>query len=49
MPVDTAAAVSRLMRMLAVEGVTGQEAAIGRTLAAELKERRRAGERDLPR
>ena len=38
MPVDTAAAVSRLMRMLAVEGVTGQEAAIGRTLAAELKD-----------
>ena len=37
MPVDTAAAVSRLMRLLAVEGVTGQEAAIGRTIAAELK------------
>ena len=38
MPVDTAAATDRLMRMLAVEGVTGQEAAIGRTLAPELKE-----------
>ncbi|MGB9368831.1 MAG: M20/M25/M40 family metallo-hydrolase [Xanthobacteraceae bacterium] len=37
MPVDTAAATDRLMRLLAVEGVTGQEAAIGRTLAAELK------------
>ena len=38
MPVDTAAATDRLMRLLAVEGVTGQEAAIGRTIAAELKE-----------
>ena len=38
MPVDTAAATSRLMRLLAVEGVTGQEAAIGRTLASELKD-----------
>jgi len=38
MPVDTAAATSRLMRLLAVEGVTGQEAGIGRTLAAELKD-----------
>src|SRR3954466_8081692 len=38
MPLDTAAATDRLMRLLAVEGVTGQEAAIGRTLAAELKD-----------
>ena len=38
MPLDTAAAVSRLMRFLAVEGVTGQEAAIGREIAAALKE-----------
>ncbi|TMJ02702.1 MAG: M20/M25/M40 family metallo-hydrolase [Alphaproteobacteria bacterium] len=38
MPVDTKAAVSRLMRFLAVEGVTGQEAAIGREIAAALKE-----------
>jgi len=37
MPLDTAAATSRLMRLLAVEGVTGQEATIGRTIAAELK------------
>src|SRR4051812_30959886 len=37
MPHDTAAATDRLMRLLAVEGVTGQEAAIGRTIAAELK------------
>jgi len=36
--VDHAAALSRLMRFLAVEGVTGQEAAIGRELAAALKE-----------
>src|SRR3954451_5714751 len=38
MPIDTAAAVSRLMRFLAVEGITGQEAAIGREIAAALKE-----------
>lgn len=38
MPVDTKAATDRLMRFLAVEGVTGQEAAIGRELAAALKE-----------
>jgi tripeptide aminopeptidase len=38
MPVDTKAAVARLMRFLAVEGVTGQEAAIGREIAAALKE-----------
>src|SRR6187549_1834158 len=37
MPHDTAAATDRLMRLLAVEGVTGQEAAIGREIAAELK------------
>ena len=38
MPVDHAAALARLMRFLAVEGVTGKEAAIGRELAAALKE-----------
>src|ERR671926_1118030 len=38
MPVDTAAALSRLMRFLSVEGVTGREAAIGRELAAALQE-----------
>src|SRR6476660_8532200 len=31
------AAVDRLMRFLAVEGVTGHEAAIGRTVSAELQ------------
>ena len=36
--VDTSAAVSRLMRFLAVEGVTGQEAAISREIIAALKE-----------
>src|SRR3954453_14607917 len=38
MPLDTAAATQRLMRFLAIEGVTGQEAAIGRAVAAALKE-----------
>jgi adenosylmethionine-8-amino-7-oxononanoate aminotransferase len=38
MPVDVKAATDRLMRFLAVEGVTGQEAAIGRELAAALDE-----------
>jgi tripeptide aminopeptidase len=38
MSVDTRAATDRLMRFLAVEGVTGQEAAIGRELAAALQE-----------
>ena len=38
MPVDTKAATDRLMRFLAIEGVTGQEAAIGRELMAALKE-----------
>src|SRR5947209_8730651 len=38
MPVDTAAATQRLMRFLAIEGVTGHEAAIGREIAAALKE-----------
>jgi tripeptide aminopeptidase len=38
MPVDTQAATDRLMRFLAVEGVTGKEAAIGRELSAALKE-----------
>jgi tripeptide aminopeptidase len=36
--VDNKAAIDRLMRFLAVEGVTGKEAAIGRELAAALKE-----------
>ena len=38
MPVDTKAATDRLMRFLAIEGVTGQEAAIGRELTVALKE-----------
>ncbi|MGY8708679.1 M20/M25/M40 family metallo-hydrolase [Bradyrhizobium sp. 18BD] len=38
MPVDHKAATDRLMRFLTVEGVTGQEAAIGRELAAALQE-----------
>src|SRR4029077_18498736 len=38
MPLDTAAAVSRLMSLLALEGVTGREAAIGREIASALKE-----------
>ena len=36
--IDTQAAVGRLMRFLAVEGITGQEAAIGRDVVAALKE-----------
>src|SRR5262245_30651636 len=36
-PVDTDAAIDRLMRFLAVEGVTGHEAAIARTVSAELQ------------
>lgn len=36
--VDREAAVGRLMRFLAIEGVTGQEAAIGRDIGAALKE-----------
>ncbi len=36
--VDTKAALSRLMRFLAIDGITGQEAAIGRDIAAALKE-----------
>src|SRR3977135_3695882 len=36
--IDPSAAVSRLMRFLAIEGVTGQEAAIGRDIAAALKD-----------
>ena len=36
--VDTEAATKRLMRFLAVEGVTGQEAAIGKEMVAALKE-----------
>src|SRR5436853_7418309 len=38
MPLDTAAATQRLMRFLAVEGVTGREAAIGREIVAVLKD-----------
>lgn len=38
MPIDTQAATDRLMRFLAVEGVSGREAAIGRELTAALKE-----------
>src|SRR6516162_8228700 len=38
MPVDTKAATDRLMRFLAVEGVTGKEAAIGREISAALQE-----------
>ncbi len=36
--VDREAAVGRLMRFLSVEGVTGQEAAIGREIVAALRE-----------
>ena len=38
MSVDTKAATARLMRFLAIEGITGQEAAIGRDIAAALKD-----------
>ncbi len=38
MPVDTKAATDRLMRFLAVQGVTGKEAAIGRDIRAALQE-----------
>src|SRR5215208_7526655 len=38
MPVDVKSATDRLMRFLAVEGVTGKEAAIGRELSAALRE-----------
>ena len=38
MPIDNKAAVERLMRFLAVEGITGQEAAIGREIVAALKQ-----------
>src|SRR5689334_24684063 len=38
MPVDHNAATDRLMRFLAIEGVTGKEAAIGRELTAALQE-----------
>ena len=38
MSVDVKAATDRLMRFLAVEGVTGKEAAIGRELSAALQE-----------
>src|SRR2546430_2976479 len=36
--VDTQSAIERLMRLLAVEGVTGREARIGRELIAALRE-----------
>ena len=36
--VDTQSAIERLMRLLAVEGVTGREARIGKELIAALKE-----------
>src|SRR6202521_1927338 len=38
MSVDARAATDRLMRFLAVDGVTGKEAAIGREVAAVLQE-----------
>src|SRR5256885_14473106 len=38
MPVDVKAATDRLMRFLAIEGVTGKEAAIGRDIRAALRE-----------
>src|SRR3954466_15226895 len=38
MPVDHSAATDRLMRFLAIEGVTGKEAAIGRDIRAALTE-----------
>src|ERR1044071_9013108 len=38
MSVDTKAATARLMRFLSIEGVTGREAAIGRDIAAALKD-----------
>src|SRR6201991_4472946 len=38
MSVDVKAATDRLMRLLAVPGITGQEAAIGREITAVLKE-----------
>jgi len=36
--IDPAAATARLLRFLAVEGITGQEAAVGREIVAALKE-----------
>src|SRR5882757_2222257 len=38
MSVDTKAAVARLMRFLAIQGITGEEEAIGREIAATLQE-----------
>ncbi|WP_407160102.1 M20/M25/M40 family metallo-hydrolase [Bradyrhizobium sp. STM 3557] len=38
MSIDAQAATDRLMRFLAIEGVTGQEAAIGREITAALQE-----------
>ena len=43
MPVDVQAATDRLMRFLAVEGVTGKEAAIGRETRSGAQRGRRAG------
>jgi tripeptide aminopeptidase len=36
--IDTDAAAARLLKFLSVEGITGQEAAIGKTIVAALKE-----------
>src|SRR6266496_6868504 len=38
MSVDTQSAVARLMRFLAIQGITGEEEAIGRDIAAALQE-----------
>jgi tripeptide aminopeptidase len=38
MPLDHDAAVARLLKFLSVEGITGQEAAIGKTITAALRE-----------
>ena len=37
MSIDESAAIDRLLRFLSVEGVTGHEAAIGKSVADELK------------
>src|SRR6516165_5501066 len=37
-PIDKDAAINRLMRFLAIEGVTGREAGIGKEIVASLKE-----------
>ncbi|WP_168219548.1 M20/M25/M40 family metallo-hydrolase [Limnoglobus roseus] len=38
MTIDTPAAIDRLLRFLSVEGITGEEAAIGKEIATALKE-----------